>query len=82
MKPVGFLHLEGGVFLTYRFESSFNNEPLLAVITLHLLKMPFPSSYPPLEIPDIDLWQLLFERKAKPFPDDKGKPTSVPDSEP
>lgn len=33
--------------------------------------MPTKSSYPEVPIPDIDLWEFLFERKDKPFPDDK-----------
>jgi 4-coumarate--CoA ligase len=32
--------------------------------------MPYPSSYPPLTIPPVDLWTLLFDR-ALPFPDTK-----------
>ncbi|KAA8650535.1 hypothetical protein EYZ11_002087 [Aspergillus tanneri] len=33
--------------------------------------MPVSSSYPPLDIPNVDLWTFLFERKDRPFPDDK-----------
>ncbi|KAH8731357.1 4-coumarate-CoA ligase-like protein [Phaeosphaeriaceae sp. PMI808] len=33
--------------------------------------MPFKSQYSSLPIPDIDLWAFLFERKDKPFADDK-----------
>ncbi|KAF1973960.1 4-coumarate-CoA ligase-like protein [Bimuria novae-zelandiae CBS 107.79] len=33
--------------------------------------MPTKSSYPDVPIPDVDIWGLLFERKDKPFPDDK-----------
>ncbi|KAH7401918.1 4-coumarate-CoA ligase-like protein [Phaeosphaeria sp. MPI-PUGE-AT-0046c] len=33
--------------------------------------MPSESKYPSLQIPDVDLWAFLFERKDKPFPDDK-----------
>ncbi|PGH27871.1 hypothetical protein AJ80_00421 [Polytolypa hystricis UAMH7299] len=33
--------------------------------------MPAKSPYPSVEIPDVDLWQFLFERKDRPFPDDK-----------
>ncbi|KKZ65809.1 hypothetical protein EMCG_01194 [[Emmonsia] crescens] len=32
--------------------------------------MPAKSPYPPLEIPNVDLWTLLFENKQRPFPDD------------
>jgi hypothetical protein len=34
--------------------------------------MPSDSKYPSLPIPDTDLWGFLFERKDKPFPDNKG----------
>lgn len=34
--------------------------------------MPTESTYSPIEIPPIDIWSLLFERKDRPFPDDKG----------
>ncbi|KAL5343934.1 hypothetical protein BJX70DRAFT_3634 [Aspergillus crustosus] len=33
--------------------------------------MPVSSQYPSIEIPNIDLWSFLLERKDKPFPDDK-----------
>ncbi|KAF1949606.1 4-coumarate-CoA ligase-like protein [Byssothecium circinans] len=33
--------------------------------------MPSKSSYPNIPIPDTDLWGFLFERKEKPFPDNK-----------
>jgi len=33
--------------------------------------MPTESSYPELDIPNIDLWAFLFERKDKPYPDNK-----------
>ncbi|PYH63316.1 acyl--CoA ligase [Aspergillus vadensis CBS 113365] len=33
--------------------------------------MPVSSRYPPVDIPDLDIWSFLFERKDKPFPDDK-----------
>lgn len=34
--------------------------------------MPVSSRYPPVDIPDLDIWSFLFERQDKPFPDDKG----------
>jgi len=34
--------------------------------------MPAESLYPHIDIPDADLWTFLFERKNKPFADDKG----------
>jgi hypothetical protein len=34
--------------------------------------MPTESSFPKLNIPNIDLWAFLFERKDRPFPDNKG----------
>lgn len=33
--------------------------------------MPVSSSYPPVNIPEVDIWDFLFERKDRPFPDDK-----------
>ncbi|KAL8727106.1 MAG: hypothetical protein Q9166_006293 [cf. Caloplaca sp. 2 TL-2023] len=33
--------------------------------------MPTESTYPPIAIPNVDIWGLLFERKDRPFPDDK-----------
>ncbi|OJD09730.1 hypothetical protein AJ78_08958 [Emergomyces pasteurianus Ep9510] len=33
--------------------------------------MPAKSPYPALEIPNVDLWTLLFENKQRPFPDDQ-----------
>jgi len=36
--------------------------------------MPADSLYPPVDIPNVDLWTFLFERKNKPFPDDHGRP--------
>ncbi|KAI4241871.1 MAG: hypothetical protein L6R40_004270 [Gallowayella cf. fulva] len=33
--------------------------------------MPTESTYPSIDIPDVDVWGLLFERKDRPFPDDK-----------
>lgn len=31
------------------------------------------SSFPDIHIPDIDIWDLLFERTDRPFPDSKGE---------
>ncbi|GIJ98696.1 hypothetical protein Aspvir_000815 [Aspergillus viridinutans] len=33
--------------------------------------MPVSSPYPSIDIPNVDLWTFLFERKDRPFPDDK-----------
>ncbi|KAB5580725.1 hypothetical protein GE09DRAFT_1083362 [Coniochaeta sp. 2T2.1] len=33
--------------------------------------MPYPSSFPPLSLPDVDLWTLLFSRTSLPFPPTK-----------
>ncbi|KAL4871932.1 hypothetical protein BDV12DRAFT_163387 [Aspergillus spectabilis] len=33
--------------------------------------MPVSSQYPSIDIPNVDLWTFLLERKDKPFPDDK-----------
>lgn len=35
--------------------------------------MPAKSTYPDIDIPDVDIWTFLFERKDKEYPDDKGK---------
>ena len=35
--------------------------------------MPTESFYPSFELPDIGLWDFLFERKNREFPDDKGE---------
>jgi hypothetical protein len=35
--------------------------------------MPVSSDYPTVDIPNVDLWTFLFERKDRPFPDDKSK---------
>jgi len=35
--------------------------------------MPTGSPLPSFDVPKDDLWGFLFERKDKPFPDDKGK---------
>lgn len=34
--------------------------------------MPTASTYPLLDIPQVDLWEFLFERKDREYPDDKG----------
>ena len=34
--------------------------------------MPAESLYPRIDIPNVDIWELLFERKDREFPDDKG----------
>lgn len=34
--------------------------------------MPTKSSYTDIEIPNVDLWAFMFERKDKPFSDDQG----------
>ena len=40
--------------------------------------MPTESSYPKLDVPNVDLWAFLFERKDREFPDDKGMQLSMP----
>lgn len=35
--------------------------------------MPVSSNYPPVDIPNVDLWSFLFEREDRPYPDDKSK---------
>lgn len=34
--------------------------------------MPVKSTYPDFEIPNVDIWSFMFERKDRPFPEDKG----------
>jgi len=34
--------------------------------------MPTESVLPKIDVPDVDIWQFLFERKDKQFPDDHG----------
>jgi hypothetical protein len=34
--------------------------------------MPVESLYPSFEVPDQDLWNFLFDRKDREFPDEKG----------
>jgi 4-coumarate--CoA ligase len=34
--------------------------------------MPTGSLYPDIDIPNVDLWTFLFERKDRAYPDDKG----------
>ena len=34
--------------------------------------MPAESKYPPIDIPNVGLWDFLFERKERDFSDDKG----------
>jgi hypothetical protein len=35
--------------------------------------MPVESKYPPIQIPDVGIWDLLFHREQLPFPEDKSK---------
>jgi 4-coumarate--CoA ligase len=35
--------------------------------------MPATSTFPPVDVPDVDLWTFLFESKERSYPDDKGK---------
>lgn len=35
--------------------------------------MPTDSFYPSFELPDVGIWDFLFERKDRDFPDDKGE---------
>jgi 4-coumarate--CoA ligase len=39
--------------------------------------MPTESTYPSIDIPDVDLWAFLFERKDRAFGDDKGMLSST-----
>lgn len=42
--------------------------------------MPIESPYPPLDIPNVDIWGLIFERKDREYPADKGTNTIIPTS--
>jgi hypothetical protein len=42
------------------------------LLDLNPADMPTESTYPKLDIPDVDLWTFLFERKDREYPDDKG----------
>jgi 4-coumarate--CoA ligase len=39
--------------------------------------MPIQSLHTPFDIPDVDIWSLMFERKDREFPDDQGKPAPL-----
>jgi hypothetical protein len=36
-------------------------------------KMPVEGFWPSIDLPDVDLWQLIFGRNDRPFPDDQGR---------
>jgi hypothetical protein len=36
------------------------------------------SDFPPIDVPNVDIWNFLFENKERPFPDDKGMSWSAP----
>ena len=40
--------------------------------------MPISSQFPSLDLLETDVWSFLFERKSKPFPDDKGISPNFP----
>jgi hypothetical protein len=39
----------------------------------NIVNMPTDSFYPSFEVPDVGIWDFLFERKDRDFPDDKGE---------
>lgn len=41
-------------------------------ISYSLVNMPTESPYPRIDVPNVGLWDFLFERKDKPYPDDHG----------
>lgn len=56
--------------------------PLSVVSPFHLhssvtAAMPTSSPYPSIDVPNLDIWAFLFERKDKPYPDDKGRPKVI-----
>ena len=38
--------------------------------------MPTESTYPRIQIPQVDIWGIVFERQDRPYPDDKGNGSS------
>lgn len=44
-----------------------------AYIPYSYANMPVSSSYPSFEVPNLDIWTFLFERKDKAYPDDKSR---------
>jgi hypothetical protein len=49
---------------------------LSSSLLLHMQEteiMPVESKYPPIQIPDVGIWDLLFHREQLPFPKDKSK---------
>jgi hypothetical protein len=40
--------------------------------------MPTPSPFPTIDIPNVDIWDFLFERTDRPYPDDKGSFACAP----
>ena len=47
-------------------------EAQVSVQKIKSATMPTKSSFPDVEIPDVDLWGLMFDRKDRNFSDDKG----------
>lgn len=42
--------------------------------------MPTESTYPRIDVPNLDLWAFLFESADRAFPDDKGTQAILPQS--
>jgi hypothetical protein len=59
-------------FIFLRCTSSVNTLSRFHELDRSSINMPSESKYPSLQIPDVDLWAFLFERKDKPFGDNKG----------
>jgi acyl-CoA synthetase (AMP-forming)/AMP-acid ligase II len=59
--------------LSVRLEAS----PLIEHTSI-AVKMPAKSPFPDLDIPDVGIWDILFERKNRPFPDSQGTQIALP----
>lgn len=46
---------------------------VLAILEYSSHTMPVASTYPSFEVPDVDAWDFMFQRKDRDFPDDKSE---------
>lgn len=65
-------HNGGAVYDIGRYDGSLFL-PLFIELEKPSFKMPTESSYPKLDIPPVDIWTAIFERKDRKYPDDKGR---------
>ena len=59
------LHISHNLLGAFYFTS-------LSIISSPIAIMPSESLHPPIDIPNIDIWGFLFERKDIKFPEDRG----------